>query len=231
MHEERLVADRQTHGVQGQCPAFVKPVIEHEVGAGITDDEVLREIAISRRVLAERGPLRPAQTVFFGGGTPTFPNRTEIARLFREKPEYFTSLATVANFFTAFIDTPSYIRERLLAGYGLANARLGRLQLQGGTGTTQGGTGTTGAQRGGMGGLLNASAPSTEVVAALSANASTYTWVAAAIGSQNAAGLQNDLLNGYDARYQRNMASLNGLGQQEATVAGQIGRESCRERV
>ena len=34
---------------------------------------------------------------------------------------------------------------------------------------------------------------------------------------QNAAGLQNDLLNGYDARYQRNMASLNGLGQQEAT--------------
>ena len=51
------------------------------------------------------------------GGTPTFPNRTEIARLFREKPEYFTSLATVANFFTAFIDNPSYIRERLLAGY------------------------------------------------------------------------------------------------------------------
>ena len=66
------------------------------------------------------------------GGTPTFPNRTEIARLFRERPEYFTSLATVANYFTAFIDTPSYIRERLVAGYGLANARLGRLQLQGG---------------------------------------------------------------------------------------------------
>jgi 4-amino-4-deoxy-L-arabinose transferase-like glycosyltransferase len=43
---------------------------------------------------------------------------------------------------------------------------------------------------GGMGGLLNASTPSTEVVAALSADASSYRWVAAAIGSQNAAGLQ-----------------------------------------
>lgn len=34
-------------------------------------DEVLREIALSREVLAARGPLRPARTVFFGGGTPT----------------------------------------------------------------------------------------------------------------------------------------------------------------
>ena len=41
-----------------------------------------------------------------------------------------------------------------------------------------------------MGGLLDASTPSTEVVSALSADASQYTWVAAAIGSQNAAGLQ-----------------------------------------
>ena len=41
-----------------------------------------------------------------------------------------------------------------------------------------------------MGGLLDASTPSTEVVSALSADADSYTWVAAAIGSQNAAGLQ-----------------------------------------
>ena len=45
-------------------------------------------------------------------------------------------------------------------------------------------------RRGGMGGLLDASTPSTAVVSALSANADQYTWVAAAIGSQNAAGLQ-----------------------------------------
>ena len=41
-----------------------------------------------------------------------------------------------------------------------------------------------------MGGLLDASTPSTAVVSALSADADQYTWVAAAIGSQNAAGLQ-----------------------------------------
>ena len=41
-----------------------------------------------------------------------------------------------------------------------------------------------------MGGLLDASTPSTEVVAALTADSARYTWVAAAIGSQNAAGLQ-----------------------------------------
>ncbi|HEX8973115.1 MAG TPA: glycosyltransferase family 39 protein [Oryzihumus sp.] len=64
-------------------------------------------------------------------------------------------------------------------------------------GLTQNGTGTRGGTaqggmgaRGGMGGLLDASTPSTAVVSALSANASKYTWVAAAIGSQNAAGLQ-----------------------------------------
>lgn len=41
-----------------------------------------------------------------------------------------------------------------------------------------------------MGGLLNAATPNTQVVAALNANADQYTWVAAAVGSQNAAGLQ-----------------------------------------
>jgi 4-amino-4-deoxy-L-arabinose transferase-like glycosyltransferase len=57
---------------------------------------------------------------------------------------------------------------------------------QGMQGATQG----TGRAAGGMGGLLDASTPSTEVVSALSANADSYRWVAAAVGSQNAAGLQ-----------------------------------------
>jgi 4-amino-4-deoxy-L-arabinose transferase-like glycosyltransferase len=43
---------------------------------------------------------------------------------------------------------------------------------------------------GGMGGLLNASTPDAAVVAALSQDAASYRWVAAAVGSQNAAGLQ-----------------------------------------
>lgn len=73
---------------------------------------------------------------------------------------------------------------------------------QGGPGafTPQGGTAPGGAMpgragqaqggQGGAGGLLDASTPSTEVVAALSVDADSYTWVAAAIGSQSAAGLQ-----------------------------------------
>jgi hypothetical protein len=40
------------------------------------------------------------------------------------------------------------------------------------------------------GGLLDATAPSAELTAALQANASAYTWAAAAIGSQTAAGYQ-----------------------------------------
>lgn len=63
--------------------------------------------------------------------------------------------------------------------------------LPGGTMPTfPGGGGAPTGGGGGMGGLLDASTPSTEVVAALSEGASSYRWVAAAIGSQNAAGLQ-----------------------------------------
>lgn len=65
---------------------------------------------------------------------------------------------------------------------------------QGATGTApQGGTATAPQGMGGgrgLGGLLDASTPNTEVTSALAANASSYRWVAAAIGSQNAAGLQ-----------------------------------------
>lgn len=70
-------------------------------------------------------------------------------------------------------------------GGGTPPAMPGTTQ-NGTTGTTQ--NGTTGGMA--MGGLLNASSYGTEVVTALQANASNYTWAAAAIGSQNAAGLQ-----------------------------------------
>jgi 4-amino-4-deoxy-L-arabinose transferase-like glycosyltransferase len=43
---------------------------------------------------------------------------------------------------------------------------------------------------GGLGGLLNGSTPSAELVTLLTTNASSYTWVAAAIGSNNASGYQ-----------------------------------------
>jgi 4-amino-4-deoxy-L-arabinose transferase-like glycosyltransferase len=41
-----------------------------------------------------------------------------------------------------------------------------------------------------MGGLLNGSTPSADLVAALQRNAGSYTWVAAAVGSNNASGYQ-----------------------------------------
>ncbi len=58
-----------------------------------------------------------------------------------------------------------------------------------GPGTTTGGRTTVGPA-GGMGGLLDGSTASGEVVAALSADSADYTWVAAAVGANNAAGYQ-----------------------------------------
>jgi 4-amino-4-deoxy-L-arabinose transferase-like glycosyltransferase len=78
-------------------------------------------------------------------------------------------------------------------GLGLAGAGAPTgVGSQGGTAGGQGGTtgGRAGVMGGPGGGLLDATAPSTEVVAALSADADSYRWVAAAVGSQNAAGLQ-----------------------------------------
>ncbi|NDU75342.1 glycosyl transferase, partial [Actinomadura sp. DSM 109109] len=46
------------------------------------------------------------------------------------------------------------------------------------------------AAGGGPGGLLNAATPDAAVTAALNARAASYTWVAAAVGSNTAAGLQ-----------------------------------------
>ncbi|MGI6878092.1 radical SAM family heme chaperone HemW [Microbacterium sp. gxy059] len=44
-------------------------------------DTLLQEIALARDVLAEAGPLRPARTVFFGGGTPTLLPAGDLARM------------------------------------------------------------------------------------------------------------------------------------------------------
>ena len=44
-------------------------------------DTLLREIDLSAGVLAARGPLRAARTVFFGGGTPTLLPAGDLARM------------------------------------------------------------------------------------------------------------------------------------------------------
>ncbi|WP_041938747.1 MULTISPECIES: ArnT family glycosyltransferase [Frankia] len=56
----------------------------------------------------------------------------------------------------------------------------------GSPGTTQG----RGGMRGGMGGLLDAAKPSDAIVKLFKQNADSYTWVAAAVGSNSAAGYQ-----------------------------------------
>ncbi|GAA2014093.1 radical SAM family heme chaperone HemW [Microbacterium ulmi] len=44
-------------------------------------DTLLREIALARGVLQDAGPLRPAATVFFGGGTPTLLPPGDLGRM------------------------------------------------------------------------------------------------------------------------------------------------------
>jgi len=70
------------------------------------------------------------------------------------------------------------------AGAGQAQAGAG----QAGQGQTAGGQ--TGAARGGIGGLLQASTPSSELVQTLLQGSDQYTWVAATIGANQASGYQ-----------------------------------------
>ncbi|HEY8913467.1 glycosyltransferase family 39 protein [Lacisediminihabitans sp.] len=58
------------------------------------------------------------------------------------------------------------------------------------TGQAAGGARSFGEAGGGMGGLLGGASASSTVVAALDSNAAEYTWVAAAVGSNNAASYQ-----------------------------------------
>ncbi len=72
---------------------------------------------------------------------------------------------------------------------GFPGAQQGGTAGQAGTGSTRGGMGGIGGQ-GGMGGLLNGANVSAEMKSLLLANSSQYTWVAASVGSQNAASYQ-----------------------------------------
>jgi 4-amino-4-deoxy-L-arabinose transferase-like glycosyltransferase len=67
-------------------------------------------------------------------------------------------------------------------------------QQGGGTAPTMAGGGTVNAG-GGMGGLINSTSVSSDMITLLSTNASSYTWVAAATGAQNSASYQ--LATGY----------------------------------
>lgn len=81
-----------------------------------------------------------------GGGAPAFANRDELGTLFHTKPEYFlrslpnsatsagSSGMTLANYESGrYLNNPTYdIVENVTAGYLMGNARIAKLQLQGG---------------------------------------------------------------------------------------------------
>lgn len=52
-------------------------------------DTLLREVELARGVLSDLGPLRPAATVFFGGGTPTLLPPGDLGRMLRGVREAF----------------------------------------------------------------------------------------------------------------------------------------------
>ena len=63
---------------------------------------------------------------------PPLTNRSAVSLLYREHPEYFVNVATAENFYTAYVANHRDFRQHVTAGYGMANTRLGKLQLQGG---------------------------------------------------------------------------------------------------
>jgi 4-amino-4-deoxy-L-arabinose transferase-like glycosyltransferase len=97
------------------------------------------------------------------------------------------SLNTAATAHTGSIVTagPTVAGGGFPGGGGFNGGGAGRNFPAGGAFAGRGGGGG-----GGMGGLLNATTPSGEVVAALQQDSAKYTWVAAAVGSNNASGYQ-----------------------------------------
>jgi len=63
---------------------------------------------------------------------PRLANRSELSLLYRQHPEYFVNVATPENFYSAYIANKRDFGQTVTAGYGMANTRLGRLQIQGG---------------------------------------------------------------------------------------------------
>ncbi|HCJ49707.1 MAG TPA: coproporphyrinogen III oxidase [Microbacterium sp.] len=88
-------------------------------------DEVLREIALSKDVLADRGPLRPAQTVFFGGGTPTLLPPGDLARMLDGVRAAFDLAPGAEVTVEANPDTMTDAVAQTLAGAGVTRLSVG----------------------------------------------------------------------------------------------------------
>ncbi len=63
---------------------------------------------------------------------PTLANRSALSLLFRQHPEYFVNTATAENYYTAYVANKRDFGQAVTASYGMANTRIGKVQLQGG---------------------------------------------------------------------------------------------------
>jgi TonB-dependent receptor len=63
---------------------------------------------------------------------PTLVDRSALSVVFRERPEYFVNSATVENYYTATIANHRDFLQTVSAAYGMADTKIGKLQLRGG---------------------------------------------------------------------------------------------------
>jgi iron complex outermembrane receptor protein len=63
---------------------------------------------------------------------PRHPNRQELARAYLEHPEWFRDVSTAAQYYDAFYASVRDFKQAVPALYGMANTRLGKLELQAG---------------------------------------------------------------------------------------------------
>ncbi|MEI3843619.1 MULTISPECIES: radical SAM family heme chaperone HemW [unclassified Microbacterium] len=88
-------------------------------------DTLLQEVALARGVLAERGALRPMDTVFFGGGTPTLLPPGDLARMLAGAVDAFGLRAGAEVTVEANPDTVTAPVARELAAAGVTRMSIG----------------------------------------------------------------------------------------------------------
>jgi oxygen-independent coproporphyrinogen-3 oxidase len=88
-------------------------------------DTLLHEVALARRVLTDAGALRPAATVFFGGGTPTLLPAGDLARMLAGVRDAFGIAPEAEITVEANPDTVTDASAAALAAAGVTRLSLG----------------------------------------------------------------------------------------------------------
>jgi outer membrane receptor protein involved in Fe transport len=63
---------------------------------------------------------------------PVLANRSALSLLYRQHPEQFVNVATAENFYTAYVANDRDFLQNVTAAYGMADTRIGKVQLRGG---------------------------------------------------------------------------------------------------